>query len=324
MMTTRWWLGLALLTVGCATTSAAPPTQQVASEPVAVEKPSAEAMACAAATEQTSGLMGDADSTGCTHDLDCQEVSALLAGRCGVFVNAKQFASRRAEYSSRIAACDALTQVVPRCPALQPVCLEERCQGQTVAAIDDECTERREALVAEAKKDNRCTTDTDCVLFETVPTSTHFVEENLEARGKLARACGSVSTQLFETEALEPEAYRVDSQCAAIKPSAGMVATIKGARPFERAELDSECMRKAVTGSFHNFNRVPDHWAFTVRLNVSAVGVLNQFDFIEPGNWPEATQRAVAWRLHQCTNNKPMRVRGKPKASRWRIQFIFD
>ncbi|MBL8910657.1 MAG: hypothetical protein JNM17_08155 [Archangium sp.] len=303
-------LALVLVLSSCALTKKAP---SLSSEPTAQD------LACQQALTDGSARFDEASLTACTHDFDCREVSPLIAGKCGAFVNGDAFGARRTEFA-RGSVCDGVVLVVPRCTRLRPVCVAGRCGGEPVAQIVEECEERNAALNRARTAANVCVEDTDCaVMSQKAATSKKFFDSAAKEREQLARACGAMPPQLFVALDEPTTAFCVAGVCQTDRQ---FTTTVRAKRGYEYedtwAESKRGCVFEALEDSVSESLGMRD-LELSFKVTLSEAGEMNEFEFVQ--QIPPSIAYAFAARLHACEGPRVTR-RGKPVSVRWTITMI--
>lgn len=300
----------------CRTPAPAPPPPV---EEVPPPVPTAEERACLGAIEQAGARLASDEFRGCERDSDCQGVSPLLSGRCGTFANAKRFDEHLDEFRAQTQTCRPVVQIMPRCVRLQPVCRANRCEGEPIATIPDECDELGKALAADADRANTCQADEDCASLgeDERPTSTAFLAASLERQEKLARACGTIPPLLSSVRRMPSDAFCVAGRCSNERAAAKFTTVVRDRLPITRPKFESDCLGEQFLASFKQHHPRGREWLLSFVANIDEEGRANQFEFQVPDDLSVEAQHALASRIAQC-RAEPARYRGKPIAVRHR------
>lgn len=305
------------LLAGCATVTPPPP-----GPPPPPPEPNPAERACLAAVAETDALLGTDALLACERDLDCAGVSPLVAGHCGVFVNARAYEAHRAQFEAQQLTCSPVVQLVPRCPRLRPACNAGRCFGETIAELPDECAELRKTFMAAAGRAANCTVDDECTLIEgDLPTSTAFAAESIAQQEELSKACGTVPPALYATRPAPVEAFCFEGRCMSEKGNPKFTTVVRTDRKLTPPEIDGKCLFDSFYSALKNPSALPSRWELHFKTTFDLHGDMNQFEFISPANLTRETQAAVAARFRECKAT-PVKYRGKPISVRWGIRML--
>lgn len=307
----RWWCVVALSSFGCAVVSPPPPPPPA--------DPSATELACAQSLRAKVQLLDGEAMRACRSDFDCREVSPLVAGKCGAFVNTAAFSAVREEFS-RAAVCREVTLVVPRCPTSRPVCVAGQCAGEGVSEIEDECVTQTEALLGAARAANVCDRDEACVaVTEKQATSRAFFEQALPQRLSKAKACGDTPTHLYAAYDEPNQVFCVEGHCQTEKQFTTTVRARDLDFTHHQHPRFGSCLMDAVSESISDASLLPSRFKLQFRATIDTEGRLNEFEFLQ--NIPPQFQAGLAARIRQCPAGKVVH-RGKPVNMRWAFTFI--
>ncbi|MDP1828855.1 MAG: hypothetical protein Q8L48_36680 [Archangium sp.] len=306
------------LFAGCATVTPPPP-----GPPPPPPEPNPAERACLAAVAETDALLGTDALLTCERDLDCAGVSPLVAGHCGVFVNARAFEAHRAQFEAQQLTCNPVVQLVPRCPRLRPACNAGRCFGDTIAELPDECAELRKSFQDAAKRAASCKADDECTLVgEDLPTSIGFATGSVEQQEQLSKTCGTVPPALFATRPAPVETFCVEGRCMSEKGDPKFTTVVRTDRKLTPPEIDGDCLFERFYASLQNPGMLRGkRWELHFKTTFDLNGDMNQFEFISPANLTRETQAAAAARFRECKAT-PVKYRGKPITVRWGIRMI--
>lgn len=236
----------------------------------------------------------------CEADVDCREVASLVAGHCGTFVNELAFTAQRETVSENLHACDSIPQVVFPCPKLRAACRQNRCEGEPIAEIPEECSEQTAALTTAAAASRACTEDQQCGLFLGVATTNEWLGANVKPRSALSLACGTTLEPLF---AIPPPGPRLGEapfpicnagRCEVLDGTEKFTTTVSAKSDSLEVTQPDECINSFVR-SLHG--RLVN---LSFRVSIARDGSLNQFEFFEPESLSPAAARLFAYQLHQC------------------------
>lgn len=322
----RSWWSAGVLLAGCATTELPPVSHSVAipGAPARVE-PSEVERACLEAISRAGERLATDEFAACTRDSDCRPISPLLSGHCGTVANARVFDAHLEDFQAQTAICDPAVQLVPKCIQLQSVCRQERCTGEPISELPDECAELRAAFEKDADKANTCQLDSDCSVFGTDrPATEAFLSSSLDRQEQLARACGTVLPSLFVVRPVPTEVFCVAGRCVTEKASPHFTTVVQSRRAITPPVLDHACITEKFISAFTNLRRRRE-WLVQFVSNLDVTGRQNQFEFIHPADLSVDAQSALASRLSEC-RSKPALFRGKPIAIRevFRIRWISE
>jgi hypothetical protein len=294
----------------------APAPERVSAPPPPT--PSQEERACIDAMAEVGASLASEHLTACEFDVDCRHVAPVVAGRCGVFVNADAFELNRVAFAAAGAACDGVVQVVPRCMAQRPACRAGRCVGDAVSQSPDECAERKAAWLGKAVKRNACSADSQCVALEGgEATSVGFFRQSARERDALSLACGVVESDLFTVPAQTEEVFCVEGSCATGRKFTTVVREPQLTRP----EFDRRCV---IDAFFRVVSRQETRRArLSFKSNLGVDGRMRQFEFLEPATLPVEAQAAFAAHLSTC-RVEPARRKKQAIPIRWTLTILVE
>lgn len=317
-MSTVWSRALLLLAMSCAATA-----ENVSPSPKATPTPAAAATACTEATLAAANTLTASALTSCQQDTDCAEVSSLLGGRCGLFVNREQFSAHFDEWDAQVAACDSSVQVVMGCPSARPVCEQGRCSSTAQVELPELCEENTKVLDTEALAANTCNADADCTRVHAVPTATSFSARGAELLAKLKSTCFS-SERLLATRPPPAEPlFCLEHRCS--EASTKFTTVVKSA---SRPKPNVGCLQRTVGDFFVSALKAdgvikPGRLKLIVKLRVDEHGLGNRYDFIQPKPLSEPLKHKLAELLHECTFEPATNRRGIPYAMEYVLNFEF-
>ncbi|MGV3623027.1 MAG: hypothetical protein ACO1OB_19565 [Archangium sp.] len=304
---------LLVLLTSCATSTA--PTKTENAPLTGVE------VACMEAVRSNAQLLATDELTQCENDVDCREVAALVSGRCGTFVNEREFVSRQRTVRENLHACDTIPQVVFPCPKLRAACRQHRCEGEPIAEIADDCAEQTAKLKASSSASLRCTEDSQCQAFLNGAATSQWLEENAPQRSALSLACGTTVEPLFAVDARkrrasdEPFPACNDGRCVILKGDETYTTKVRAdSLPLDKVTEIDPCFINVLIRA-----RMPK---MVVRATVAHDGSVNQFEFLHPSNLTPAAMRSYAYQLHQC--RVPFTRGGQPVSFRWTLTMLYE
>lgn len=310
-----------ILITGCVTPKFVPQSPEIA--------PDLAAAACSAAGVNALEALNDETFTACDHDTDCAEVSPLVSGTCGHFVNAATFDAHLATFEAQTKACSQAVQLVPVCPSLRAACSAGRCLGESRFELPDECAEGKKALRTAVNPANICNEDADCTLLVgDIVGSVSFSKSSRDAQDSLAKVCGSPAPVLYGMR--QPpgvQAFCFEHRCSSERDEkAGKLRTVvRSSSSLKEPEFDQPCFSRAFIEAFklNDHSKAPPSFGIAMKLRVDESARLSQFQFIDPPRLSVAARSALAARLHDCPALQPARLKGTPVPVMITYRFTF-